>query len=139
MAALLAAYTLAMFACYSMVPFVLQWSGAAVLNLSLLSSNLWAALARALLLGTLPKRTCKHCILLAGFGASPVLCSIMLSTDGGPHPAEKPYGIFANPICSIFLSHPHPETLFRVNLGQQNIKLMHRTSSRLTSAKKVPS
>ena len=49
--ALLAAYTLAMFACYSMVPFVLQWSGAAVLNLSLLSSNLWAALARALLLG----------------------------------------------------------------------------------------
>ncbi len=50
-AALLAAYTLAMFACYSMVPFVLQWSGAAVLNLSLLSSNLWAALARALLLG----------------------------------------------------------------------------------------
>lgn len=50
-AALLAAYTLAMFACYSMVPFVLQWSGAAVLNLSLLSSNLWAALARSLLLG----------------------------------------------------------------------------------------
>ena len=50
-AALLAAYTLAMFACYSLVPFVLRWSGAAVLNLSLLSSNLWAALARALLLG----------------------------------------------------------------------------------------
>ena len=49
--ALLAAYTLAMFACYSLVPFVLKWSGAAVLNLSLLSSNLWAAFARALLLG----------------------------------------------------------------------------------------
>ena len=51
--ALLAAYTLAMFACYSLVPLVLNWSGAAVLNLSLLSSNLWAALARALLLGQL--------------------------------------------------------------------------------------
>ena len=50
-AALLAAYTLAMFAFYSLVPLVLRWSGAAVLNLSLLSSNLWAALARALLLG----------------------------------------------------------------------------------------
>lgn len=48
---LLAGYTLTMFAFYSLVPWVLQWSGAAVLNLSLLTSNLWAALARALLLG----------------------------------------------------------------------------------------
>lgn len=52
-AALLAAYTLAMFAFYSLVPLVLRWSGAAILNLSLLSSNLWAALARALILGQL--------------------------------------------------------------------------------------
>ena len=53
MASLLTGYTLTMFAFYSLVPLVLQWSGAAVLNLSLLTSNLWAALARALLLGEL--------------------------------------------------------------------------------------
>jgi hypothetical protein len=48
---LLAGYTLALFAFYSLVPSVLKWSGAVVLNLSLLSSNLWAALARTIFLG----------------------------------------------------------------------------------------
>ncbi len=48
---LLAGYTGALFAFYSLVPSVLNWSGAAILNLSLLSSNLWAALARSVLLG----------------------------------------------------------------------------------------
>ena len=48
---LLAGYTGALFAFYSLVPHVLNWSGAAILNLSLLSSNLWAALARNFLLG----------------------------------------------------------------------------------------
>lgn len=48
---LLAGYTGALFAFYSLVPSVLNWSGAAVLNLSLLSSNLWAALARKIFLG----------------------------------------------------------------------------------------
>jgi solute carrier family 35 protein F1/2 len=47
----LAGYTGALFAFYSLVPSVLNWSGAAVLNLSLLSSNLWAALARNIFLG----------------------------------------------------------------------------------------
>ncbi|BDA51211.1 Solute carrier family 35 member F1 [Coccomyxa sp. Obi] len=52
---LLAGYTGALFAFYSLVPSVLNWSGAAILNLSLLSSNLWAALARSIFLGGFPK------------------------------------------------------------------------------------
>ena len=48
---LLVGYTGALFAFYSLVPSVLNWSGAAILNLSLLSSNLWAALARSIFLG----------------------------------------------------------------------------------------
>lgn len=54
------AYTLAMFAFYSLVPVILQWSGAAVLNLSLLTSNLWAALGRALLLGMCQTKPPNH-------------------------------------------------------------------------------
>jgi solute carrier family 35 protein F1/2 len=54
------AYTLAMFAFYSLVPVILQWSGVAVLNLSLLTSNLWAALARALLLGMCQTKSPNH-------------------------------------------------------------------------------
>ena len=48
---LLAGYTAALFAFYSLVPAVLQWSGAAALNLSLLTANIWAAVARTLFLG----------------------------------------------------------------------------------------
>ena len=46
-----AGFDAAMFSFYSLVPFVLQWSGVAVLNLSLLSSDLWAGAARAILFG----------------------------------------------------------------------------------------
>lgn len=35
-----------LFCFYSLVPFELQWGGAAILNLSLLSSDLWTACAR---------------------------------------------------------------------------------------------
>lgn len=41
----------ALFCFYSLVPLVLLWGGAAVLNLSLLSSDLWAAAARLALFG----------------------------------------------------------------------------------------
>lgn len=46
-----AGFDAAMFSFYSLVPYVLQWSGVAVLNLSLLSSDLWAGAARAFLFG----------------------------------------------------------------------------------------
>jgi hypothetical protein len=36
----------AMFAFYSLVPLELQWGGAALLNISLLASDVWAAMAR---------------------------------------------------------------------------------------------
>jgi solute carrier family 35 protein F1/2 len=42
-------YGLALFTFYSCVPKVLTGGGAALLNLSLLASDLWAALARLLL------------------------------------------------------------------------------------------
>jgi len=45
------AYGFSMFAFYSLVPFELQWGGAAILNLSLLSSDLWSALARLIFFG----------------------------------------------------------------------------------------
>jgi solute carrier family 35, member F1/2 len=45
------AYGFSMFAFYSLVPFELQWGGAAILNLSLLSSDLWSALARLTFFG----------------------------------------------------------------------------------------
>jgi hypothetical protein len=48
---LVTGYSVALFGFYSLVPAVLRWSGAGVLNLSLLSANLWAALARAAFLG----------------------------------------------------------------------------------------
>lgn len=48
---LLAGYSGCLFAFYSLVPAVLRWSGAGVLNLSLLTANIWAALARAAFLG----------------------------------------------------------------------------------------
>eukprot|EP01025_Chloroclados_australasicus_P025474 TRINITY_DN25456_c0_g2_i1.p1 TRINITY_DN25456_c0_g2~~TRINITY_DN25456_c0_g2_i1.p1 ORF type:complete len:452 (+),score=30.48 TRINITY_DN25456_c0_g2_i1:90-1358(+) len=44
-------FSLSLFLFYCLVPFVLRWSGAAVLNLSLLSSDLWAALARMVFFG----------------------------------------------------------------------------------------
>ncbi|GAB4822483.1 hypothetical protein N2152v2_009529 [Parachlorella kessleri] len=44
-------FGLSMFAFYSLVPYQLQWGGAALLNLSLLTSDLWTALARLLLFG----------------------------------------------------------------------------------------
>jgi solute carrier family 35 protein F1/2 len=47
----LAAFALALFMFYSLVPRVLIWGGATVLNLSLLSSDVWAAAARILLFG----------------------------------------------------------------------------------------
>ena len=45
------AFGVAMFSFYSLVPFQLSWGGAAMLNLSLLSSDLWTALARLLFFG----------------------------------------------------------------------------------------
>jgi solute carrier family 35 protein F1/2 len=45
------AYGVSMFAFYSLVPYELQWGGAAILNLSLLSSDLWSALARLTFFG----------------------------------------------------------------------------------------
>jgi solute carrier family 35 protein F1/2 len=45
------AFGVAMFAFYSLVPYVLLWGGAAILNLSLLTSDLWTALARLLFFG----------------------------------------------------------------------------------------
>ena len=47
----LLAFALALFMFYSLVPRVLIWGGATVLNLSLLSSDVWAAAARILLFG----------------------------------------------------------------------------------------
>ena len=42
-------FALALFAFYMLVPLVLQWGGATVLNLSLLTSDLWAAGSRCVL------------------------------------------------------------------------------------------
>jgi hypothetical protein len=47
----LAAFTAALFAFSSLVPLALIWGGAAALNLSLLTSDLWAAAARVALFG----------------------------------------------------------------------------------------
>lgn len=44
-------FGLAMFSFYSLVPYQLSWGGATMLNLSLLSSDLWTALARLLFFG----------------------------------------------------------------------------------------
>lgn len=44
-------FVAAMFSFYAAVPFVLQHGGAAVLNLSLLSSDIWVAGARILFFG----------------------------------------------------------------------------------------
>lgn len=44
-------FGLAMFSFYSLVPFELKWGGAALLNICLLSSDLWAALARYFFFG----------------------------------------------------------------------------------------
>jgi len=49
--AALAAFTAALYAFSSLVPVVLIWGGATALNLSLLTSDLWAAAARVLLFG----------------------------------------------------------------------------------------
>ena len=46
-------FSVALFAFSSVVPFVLLWGGATVLNLSLLTSDVWAALARQVLFGEL--------------------------------------------------------------------------------------
>lgn len=42
-----------MFVFYSLVPYELKWGGAALLNISLLASDLWAAAARFLFFGGL--------------------------------------------------------------------------------------
>ena len=47
-------FNAAMFAFSSLVPLVLLWGGAAALNLSLLTSDLWAAAARVAFFGALP-------------------------------------------------------------------------------------
>lgn len=44
-------FAAALYCFYSLVPLVLLWGGATVLNLSLLSSDLWAGLARWMLFG----------------------------------------------------------------------------------------
>jgi len=44
-------FNAALFAFSSLVPYVLIWDGAALLNISLLSSDLWAALARIAFFG----------------------------------------------------------------------------------------
>lgn len=44
-------YGMAMFSFYSLVPYELEWGGAAILNLSLLSSDLWTAMARLVFFG----------------------------------------------------------------------------------------
>lgn len=49
--ALIVAFSLALFSFASLVPVVLLWSGSAALNLSLLTSDLWAGLARVLFFG----------------------------------------------------------------------------------------
>lgn len=46
-----AGYAAAMFSFYSLVPYELEWGGAAILNLSLLSSDLWTAAARLAFFG----------------------------------------------------------------------------------------
>lgn len=47
-------FGLSMFAFYSLVPYELKWGGAALLNISLLSSDLWAAAARYFYFGERP-------------------------------------------------------------------------------------
>lgn len=44
-------FSVALFAFSSVVPFVLLWGGATILNLSLLTSDVWAALARQVFFG----------------------------------------------------------------------------------------
>lgn len=51
-------FGLAMFTFYSLVPLELQWGGAALLNISLLASDLWTALARNFFLGELKPLPC---------------------------------------------------------------------------------
>ncbi len=51
MALPLAAFGLSLYAFYLIVPLVLRWSGATVLNLSLLTSDLWAGAARVVFFG----------------------------------------------------------------------------------------
>eukprot|EP01024_Parvocaulis_polyphysoides_P038094 TRINITY_DN340_c0_g2_i2.p1 TRINITY_DN340_c0_g2~~TRINITY_DN340_c0_g2_i2.p1 ORF type:complete len:346 (+),score=34.91 TRINITY_DN340_c0_g2_i2:2-1039(+) len=48
---LLLGFSISLYLFYCLVPFVLKWSGSTVLNLSLLSSDLWGALARMLFFG----------------------------------------------------------------------------------------
>lgn len=60
-------FGLAMFTFYSLVPLELRWGGAALLNVSLLASDLWTALARYLFLG---KRSACH----AELACCPTLC-----------------------------------------------------------------
>lgn len=46
-------FSVALFAFSSAVPFVLLWGGATILNLSLLTSDVWAAIARQAFFGRL--------------------------------------------------------------------------------------
>ena len=48
---LMATFNLSLVAYSSLVPLVLLWSGATALNLSLLTSDLWAGLARIAFFG----------------------------------------------------------------------------------------
>jgi len=47
-------FNAALFAFSSLVPYVLIWGGAALLNISLLSLDLWASLARVVFFGKPP-------------------------------------------------------------------------------------
>ena len=58
------AFTASMFTFYCAVPFVLRWGGAAVLNLSLLTSDLWVAAARVLFFGAGRSVNCPPCLAL---------------------------------------------------------------------------
>eukprot|EP01026_Neomeris_dumetosa_P041691 TRINITY_DN345_c1_g1_i11.p1 TRINITY_DN345_c1_g1~~TRINITY_DN345_c1_g1_i11.p1 ORF type:complete len:423 (+),score=17.74 TRINITY_DN345_c1_g1_i11:159-1271(+) len=69
---LLAGFAVSLFLFYCLVPFVLKWSGSAILNLSLLSSDLWAALARMAFFGGFSALTA------GAFGGSLLLVTIGL-------------------------------------------------------------
>ena len=69
----LCGFTAAMFVFYCGVPFVLRWGGAAVLNLSLLTSDLWAAAAQLAFFGA-PSAAQSCCRLLSTLRLSRSTC-----------------------------------------------------------------
>ncbi|PRW60646.1 solute carrier family 35 member F1-like [Chlorella sorokiniana] len=77
-------FGLAMFTFYSLVPLELRWGGAALLNVSLLASDLWTALARYLFLGGFPG----HSLLFFAASLGVVACGIALFTLSGDVEAQ---------------------------------------------------